>query len=234
MAIARKNKDLADIFLAIVQKGKPVYLKDKDLIDNTIKTIKNLNCKTISNLNLKLDELKKQFQREMKNPENALTGSAINNGKSDIYSMIQSILEYYVNKNKDASSVETFIDFITEVFVTEPSGDAVIVSSIHQVKGLEAKRVFVINYNLMPYTSNRKTADDNIQEKNLRYIAVTRAKEVLYLCEGEEDEAEKEYRGNQKEIDELINKALNMEDSDDDYSYDYDSDYDEDEDGFDF
>lgn len=234
MAIARKNKDLADIFLAIVQKGKPVYLKDKDLIDNTIKTIKNLNCKTIPNLNLKLDELKKQFQREMKNPENALTGSAINNGKSDIYSMIQSILEYYVNKNKDASSVETFIDFITEVFVTEPSGDAVIVSSIHQVKGLEAKRVFVINYNLMPYTSNRKTADDNIQEKNLRYIAVTRAKEVLYLCEGEEDEAEKEYRGNQKEIDELINKALNMEDSDDDYSYDYDSDYDEDEDGFDF
>lgn len=234
MAIARKNKDLADIFLAIVQKGKPVYLKDKDLIDNTIKTIKNLNCKTISDLNLKLDELKKQFQREMKNPENALTGSAINNGKSDIYSMIQSILEYYVNKNKDASSVETFIDFIAEVFVTEPSDDAVIVSSIHQVKGLEAKRVFVINYNLMPYTSNRKTADDNIQEKNLRYIAVTRAKEVLYLCEGEEDEAEKEYRGNQKEIDELIKKALNMEDSDDDYSYDYDLGYDEDEDGFEF
>lgn len=234
MAIARKNKDLADIFLAIVQKGKPVYLKDKDLIDNTIKTIKNLNCKTISDLNLKLDELKKQFQREMKNPENALTGSAINNGKSDIYSMIQSILEYYVNKNKDASSVETFIDFIAEVFVTEPSDDAVVVSSIHQVKGLEAKRVFIINYNLMPYTSNRKTADDNIQEKNLRYIAVTRAKEILYLCEGEEDEAEKEYRGSQKEIDELIKKALNMEDSDDDYSYDYNLDYDEDEDGFEF
>lgn len=233
MAIARKNKDLADIFLAIVQKGKPVYLKDKDLIDNTIKTIKNLNCKTISDLNLKLDELKKQFQREMKNPENALTGSAINNGKSDIYSMIQSILEYYVNKNKDASSVEIFIDFIAEVFVTEPSDDAVVVSSIHQVKGLEAKRVFIINYNLMPYTSNRKTADDNIQEKNLRYIAVTRAKEILYLCEGEEDEAEKEYRGSQKEIDELIKKALNMEDSDD-YSYDYDLDYDEDEDGFEF
>lgn len=234
MAIARKNKDLADIFLAIIQKGKPVYLKDKDLVENTIKTIKNLNCKTIADLNTKLGELKEEFKREMKNPENALTGSAINNGKSDIYSMIQSILEYYVNKNKDASSVEAFIDFITEVFVTESSDDAVIVSSIHQVKGLEAKRVFVINYNLMPYTSNRKTADDNIQEKNLRYIAVTRAKEVLYLCEGEEDEAEKEYRGNQKEIDELINKALNMEDSDDDYSYDYDSDYDENEDGFDF
>lgn len=207
MAIARKNKDLADVFLAIVQKGKPVYLKDKDLVENAIKTIKNLSCKTVAELNTKLEELKEQFKREMKNPENALTGSAINNGKSDIYSMIQSILEYYVHKNTSTSSVETFIDFIAEVFVTEPSDNAVIVSSIHQVKGLEARTVFIINYNLMPYTSNRKTADDNIQERNLRYIAVTRAKEILHLCEGEEDEDEKNYRGNQKEIDDMIKNA---------------------------
>lgn len=184
-------------------------MKDKDLVENTIKTIKNLNCKTIADLNTKLGELKEEFKREMKNPENALTGSAINNGKSDIYSMIQSILEYYVHKNQDASSVEKFIDFIADVFVTEPSDNAVIVSSIHQVKGLEAKTVFIINYNLMPYTSNRKTADDNIQEKNLRYIAVTRAKEILYLCEGEEDEDEKNYRGSQKEIDDMIELVKN-------------------------
>lgn len=195
--------------MAIIQKGKPVYLKDKDLVENTIKTIKNLSCKTIADLNTKLGELKEEFKREMKNPENALTGSAINNGKSDIYSMIQSILEYYVHKNQNASSVETFIDFIADVFVTEPSDNAVIVSSIHQVKGLEAKTVFIINYNLMPYTSNRKTADDNIQEKNLRYIAVTRAKEILYLCEGEEDEDEKNYRGSQKEIDDMIELVKN-------------------------
>lgn len=179
------------------------------MVENTIKTIKNLNCKTIADLNTKLGELKEEFKREMKNPENALTGSAINNGKSDIYSMIQSILEYYVHKNQDASSVEKFIDFIADVFVTEPSDNAVIVSSIHQVKGLEAKTVFIINYNLMPYTSNRKTADDNIQEKNLRYIAVTRAKEILYLCEGEEDEDEKNYRGSQKEIDDMIELVKN-------------------------
>ena len=64
MAIARKNKDLADIFLAIVQEGKPVYLKDKDLVENTIKSIKNLNCKNIAELNTKLEELKEQFKRE--------------------------------------------------------------------------------------------------------------------------------------------------------------------------
>lgn len=209
MAIARKNKDLADIFLAIVQEGKPVYLKDKDLVENTIKSIKNLNCKNIAELNTKLEELKEQFKREMKNPENALTASAINNGKMDIYSMIQSLLTYYVKTHNsiDGLAVDNFTDFISKLLVTEPSDNAVIVSSIHQVKGLESKRVFIINYNLMPYTSQRKTADDNIQEKNLRYIAITRAKEILYLCEGEEDEDEKKYRGDQNIINSIIANA---------------------------
>ena len=211
MAIARKNKDLADIFLAIVQQGKPVYLKDKDLVENTIKSIKNLNCKNIAELNTKLEELKEQFKREMKNPENALTASAINNGKMDIYSMIQSLLTYYVKDKQITSevSVDDFTNFISKLLVTEPSDDAIVVSSIHQVKGLEAKTVFIINYNLMPYTSQRKTAEDNIQEKNLRYIAVTRAKEVLYLCEGDEDEDEKKYRGDKEEIDRMIQENYN-------------------------
>lgn len=209
MAIARKNKDLADIFLAIVQEGKSVYLKDKDLVENTIKSIKNLNCKNIAELNTKLEELKEQFKKEMKNPENALTASAINNGKMDIYSMIQSLLKYYVSEKNsiDGVLVDEFTDFISKLLVTEPSDDAVIVSSIHQVKGLEAKKVFIINYNLMPYTSQRKTADENIQEKNLRYIAITRARESLYLCEGEEDEDEKKYRGDQNIINDIIANA---------------------------
>lgn len=228
MAIARKNKDLADIFLAIVQQGKPVYLKDKDLVENAIKSIKNLNCKNIAELNTKLDELKEQFKREMKNPENALTASAINNGKMDIYSMIQSLLSYYVKKQDTITglSVDNFTNFISELFVTEPSDNAIIVSSIHQVKGLEAKTVFIINYNLMPYTSQRKTAEDNIQEKNLRYIAVTRAKEILYLCEGEEDEDEKKYRGDQNIINDLIENAQKESPKDYDYDdYDIELDY---------
>lgn len=229
MAIARKNKDLADIFLAIVQEGKPVYLKDKDLVENTIKSIKNLNCKNIAELNTKLEELKEQFKKEMKNPENALTASAINNGKMDIYSMIQSLLAYYVNKHKSINglAVDDFTDFISKLLVTEPSDNAVIVSSIHQVKGLEAKTVFIINYNLMPYTSSRKTADDNIQERNLRYIAITRAKEILYLCEGEEDEDEKKYRGDQSVIDSIIADAEQgyIEDLDDLDDYGAELDY---------
>ena len=195
MVIARKNKDLAEIFLSIVLKGKPVYIKDKDMIDSAIKSIRSLGCSTVSGLIDKIDKLHKEYKEQMRNPENQKQASAINNGTMDIYDMIKAMLDFFINEKKHSTStmVEVFIAFIEDLFVTEPSDNAVIVSSIHQVKGLEAKRVFIINYNLMPYTSNNKTADDNQQERNLIYIAITRAQEVLYCCNGELDEDEKSY-----------------------------------------
>lgn len=195
MAIARKNKDLAEVFLSIVLEGKPVYIKDKELVENTIKSIRSLGCTTLSGLKNKLDELQQEYKKQMRNPENSKTASAINNGNMDIFDTVKALLDFYVNKKGHSltTMVETFITFIEELLVTEPSENAVIVSSIHQVKGLEADEVFVINYNLMPYTSKAKSADENMQERNLKYIAVTRAKKVLYLCNGELDEDEQKY-----------------------------------------
>lgn len=195
MVIARKNKDLAEVFLQIVLEGKPVYIKDKEMIEQAIKSINNLGCSTISGLRNRLKEVHKQFIKEMKNPENQRQGSAINNGAMDIYDMIEAILEFFIEEKQHSLStpVDVFITFVQDLFVTEPSDNAIIVSSIHQVKGLEADRVFIINYNLMPYTSNFKSSDDNQQERNLIYIAITRAKKVLYCCSGEMDEAEKDY-----------------------------------------
>lgn len=195
MVIARKNKDLAEVFLSIVLKGKPVYIKDKEMVDTTIKSIKGLGCKTVSSLKVKVDELHEKFKQAMQNPETQKQASAINNGTMDIYDMIKEILIFFIDKKGHSPStpVDVFIDFIKDLFVTEPDEDAIIVSSIHQVKGLEAKRVFLINYNLMPYTSNAKTADENQQERNLIYIAITRAKEILYCCNGELNDDEKKY-----------------------------------------
>lgn len=195
MAIARKNKDLAEIFLSIVLEGKPVYIRDKELVDNTIKSIKSLGCSTLNGLTNRLDDLQKDFKKAMKNPETSKSASAINNGNMDIFDTVKALLDFYVNKKGHPLStmVDKFTDFIKELLVTEPSENAAIVSSIHQVKGLEADEVFVINYNLMPYTSKTKSADENMQERNLKYIAVTRAKKVLYLCNGELDEDEQKY-----------------------------------------
>lgn len=56
-------------------------------------------------------------------------------------------------------------------------------SSVHRAKGLESKRVFILHLELLPY--KRATLDWQIrQEWNVKYIAITRAKEELYFVEG--------------------------------------------------
>lgn len=220
MAIARKNKDLAEIFLSIVLEGKPVYIKDKELVENTIKSIRSLGCSTLNGLTNKLDDLQADFKKQMSNPENSKSASAINNGNMDIFDTVKALLDFYIKEKGHSlnTPIEIFIEFIKELLVTEPSDNAAIVSSIHQVKGLEADEVFIINYNLMPYTSKTKSADENMQERNLKYIAVTRARKILYLCNGELDEDEKKYY-NQMTEEEIEQTRVVFENDFDDEDY---------------
>ena len=62
-----------------------------------------------------------------------------------------------------------------------PGDEAIKISSIHRAKGLENNRVFILEYNKLPY--KRDLDWEQIQERNLHYVAVTRPKEELYLCE---------------------------------------------------
>lgn len=60
------------------------------------------------------------------------------------------------------------------------SKDTIRISTIHRAKGLENDRVFILDYEKLP--PKRDLDWENIQERNLHYVAVTRAKEELYLC----------------------------------------------------
>jgi DNA helicase-2/ATP-dependent DNA helicase PcrA len=69
--------------------------------------------------------------------------------------------------------------------VEEGDGDSecVILSTVHQAKGLEWNTVFVIGLNdgRFPSARSLKTEYEE-EERRLFYVAVTRAKDELYLC----------------------------------------------------
>lgn len=62
------------------------------------------------------------------------------------------------------------------------------VSSAHQAKGLEARRVFVMGESAFEKSKSDQQAWVEDQERNLKYVALTRAKETLHLVK------EPEYR----------------------------------------
>lgn len=67
-----------------------------------------------------------------------------------------------------------------KMMLSNPSEDAIKLSTIHRAKGLENKRVFILDYDSLPFNGNLEW--ERKQERNLHYVAVTRAKEVLFLC----------------------------------------------------
>ncbi len=65
----------------------------------------------------------------------------------------------------------------------EDSKARVVLSTIHQAKGLEWKAVFILNLSSGSFPSDRAMKEDNgiEEERRLFYVAITRAKELLYF-----------------------------------------------------
>lgn len=61
--------------------------------------------------------------------------------------------------------------------------NAIKLSTIHRAKGLEEERVFVLDYDQLPFARQGQRDWEKVQEQNLKYVAITRASEELYLVE---------------------------------------------------
>lgn len=76
-------------------------------------------------------------------------------------------------------TIQDILEIIkTYISATE---NCVRLSSIHRAKGLEENRVFILDFDFLPFTRTDQKDWEEVQEINLKYVAVTRAKEVLYL-----------------------------------------------------
>lgn len=101
--------------------------------------------------------------------------------ENDKLQAILSIKEY-----SKAQSVAEMISYIENVLFSEGDDNVIWLSSIHRAKGLEADRVFIVNWHKMPLKVSEEW--QAIQEKNLQYIAVTRAKKTLFFLEPDPSE----------------------------------------------
>lgn len=107
-----------------------------------------------------------------------------NTAKCYNISELQNSAQYFIEKNEGA----TLSDYLHSVTLSSDSDDinnddVVTIASIHAVKGLEYKCVFVIGLDdgIMPVSSATADDDELEEERRLMYVAVTRAKERLYL-----------------------------------------------------
>ena len=88
-----------------------------------------------------------------------------------------------------AANYPTLEDFLSEIALYDgftgrgQTGDAIVLSTIHQAKGLEWDTVFIINLADMAFPNQRALFEDGgvEEERRLFYVAATRAEKKLFL-----------------------------------------------------
>ena len=80
---------------------------------------------------------------------------------------------------QNATTIGDITDLLDTLFSDLDPAGKVLLSTVHRSKGLEANRVWVYEPGLMPSRAG------DVQELNLLYVALTRAKESLFLVDGE-------------------------------------------------
>lgn len=104
------------------------------------------------------------------------------NRRLNIKEFVNSFNEYF--ENNPQAQLEDFLTSVTLVSdIDEMEGDTISVATVHSVKGLEFNVVFVcgLEDGLFPIGRAYNSPQEIEEERRLMYVAVTRAKQRLYL-----------------------------------------------------
>ena len=190
LMICRTRKPLIGMALTLIKKGYKVKIHPDELMEFMGDYKKNFTPKELRKV-LSADMIddffetarirnEKRIHKENQNADSALRRLLIN----DEVKEMESTLDFLKSKffEWQINTLELILKKLKHM-LSNPSDDAIKISTIHRAKGLENNRVFILEYNKLPY--RRDLEWENIQERNLHYVAVTRPKEELYLCEDE-------------------------------------------------
>lgn len=103
------------------------------------------------------------------------------------YNYVKKRLEFlhkrYEIWRDNCDTIKDVLEKIKEYITAEDN--VIELATIHKSKGLEADRVFILNYNKLPQATNGQENWKLTEEINLKYVAITRAKEALFLVTSE-------------------------------------------------
>lgn len=168
--LCRNNFPLVAAFIMLLEKGKKASIMGWDFGENLCRLMDNQSC--LDDLYLLLEDKASKLKKR------GLSEIAIINNAS------------YVALKEKVSIIETLYkrfpgsflalkQKIKNIFSDDKTG--IILSTIHKSKGLEAKRVFFLNPELIP-SKFAKTPKALYAEDCLKFVAITRAKEELVYC----------------------------------------------------
>ena len=171
MVLCRVNAPLVSECFKFIRQGRKATIRGRDIGRGLVSTICKMKADTPANLRAKLAkwytaEVKKERAKRYPNESRLV-------GLQDRYVC----LNYFLD---GSTTVQNVINRIQTIFSDDQTDTGILLSSIHKAKGLEAKRVFLLEPEgaQIPHPMAH-TPEQIEQEWNLKYVAITRSREEL-------------------------------------------------------
>lgn len=162
--LCRTTMPLVKLFFEFLTQRKKAIIKGSDIGVHLIELIGSIN---------NIDSLKSFWENELKSFRKDLKKEGVlNPNEHSGYSALEDKVMTLLFLTRLADSILDLKHKIKSIFTDEIQG--IVLSTVHKIKGLEADRVFIIRPDLLPMQTAKPW--QHIQEKNLQYVAYTRAK----------------------------------------------------------
>lgn len=165
--ISRKNAPLVGVCMALLKRGVRARIRGRDIGRGIVALIRRLRARTIADVAPALEAYAaRETAKAAKLSEVAREARV--EFVSDQCGIILALCE-------GAAAVSELEARVNELFSDDVSRGAVICSTVHRIKGLEADRTFLLSGTFRPGDG---------EEANIRYVAITRAKTRLCWVSG--------------------------------------------------
>lgn len=186
LVLSRTHDSLAKILITLISSGKNIKI-DKEALSNILAGINRIFKKEeIETIDIfREDPL---FFKKIEERRLYIINKSIRNGDeadvADEIDYVKKMIELLQNLGVKNPKIKTLKELI-ELFVNRVNNhpNAIELSTIHSAKGLERDNIFILDYNKLPAFRSNHSDWEREQEKNLTYVALTRAKKNLYLVE---------------------------------------------------
>lgn len=169
MVICRYNAPVVKAAYSMLRRGIPCVVLGRDIGKGLQTLLRKLNATSLTDLDARLERWEQVETDKAKKKGNLNKQAAI----ADKAETLRVFIDVAEDMNDLMQRIESmFSDASTDSVVT--------CSSVHRSKGLEADRVFIVNFHKMP-SKYAKQEWQVEQERNLIYVAVTRAKQHLQM-----------------------------------------------------
>lgn len=175
MILCRVTKPLVALCMRYISMGVKAYVKGRDIGTNLVNLLKKTKRTVLSEvferLNRELEKIGQKVKVKTHCTDEEVRENEAYRAMADKIGALEVLSE-------GCADVLELIDRIESIFSDE-AGSGICLSTVHKAKGLEADRVFIVCPDKFYLKSCMMVPWMAEQERNLVYVAVTRAKHYL-------------------------------------------------------